>query len=301
MPLESYFADRFAASARFADGTGEEPAGPVSPPVPAGVTTAEVSIPGPHGEIRLITYRPDGPVTAGLLWAHGGGFRHGSIDMPEAHWVSAELARRTGASVISVDYRLAVGGVRYPVPLDDVHAAWSWWCARDDRPDRLVAGGASAGAALALGVAMRARDAGDRTPDELLLAYPFTHFPNPDPGAEAAAALAGALPPEARFTPAGIEDMVRNYVGRISDLPPEALPGAARLDGLPPVRVVLSEYDDLRSSGELLVRQVGEAGGEASAYLARGVPHGHLNHPVEVSGTTGSLDFLAAALTGALV
>jgi acetyl esterase len=67
------------------------------------------------------------------------------------------------------------------------------------------------------------------------------------------------------------------------------------------VRVVLSEYDDLRSSGELLARQVGEAGGEASTYLARGVPHGHLNHPVEVPGTTGSLDFLAAALTGALV
>jgi len=292
MPLDAFHAGRLAALDRFRLGTGPEPSPPVCPPVPAGMVTGEIDIVGPHGRIPLLTYRPAGPVTSALLWAHGGGFRHGSASMPEGHWVSAELAARAGAYVVSVDYRLAVGGVRYPVPLDDVHAAWEWLVSAADLPEKRAIGGASAGAALALATALRT---GVR-PAEILLAYPFTHFPNPAADAGPAAELAAELPPVAHFTAAGIEDMVRNYVGRISDLPPDALPGAARLAGLPPVRIVLSEYDYLRTSGELLARQLGEAGVEVSVFLARGAPHGHLNQPADLPGTTGSLDFFAAAL-----
>jgi acetyl esterase/lipase len=293
MPIERFHADRLAALERFRTGAGPEPAPPVSPPAPAGVITGEIGIPGPHGPIRLRTYRPDGPPAAALLWAHGGGFRHGSADMPEGDWVSAQLAARAAAYVVSVDYRLATGGVRYPVPLDDVSAAWSWFAEAADLPPRRAIGGASAGAALALAAAVRARDTGRPVPDALLLAYPFAHFPNPAADADLAAALSEALPPVARFTAAGIEDMVRNYVGRISDLPPDALPGAARLTGLPPAWIVLSEYDDLRTSGELLARQLDSA----TVYLAEGMPHGHLNHPSDLPGAAGSLDFFAAALS----
>ncbi|GIF17485.1 acetyl esterase/lipase [Actinoplanes tereljensis] len=292
MPLDSFHADRLAALERFRLGTGPEPAPPVSPPAPAGVITGEISIPGPHGPIRLRTYRPAGPPVAALLWAHGGGFRHGTIEMPEGDWVSAQLAARAGAYVVSVDYRLATGGVRYPVPLDDVSAAWTWFVGAADLPARRAIGGASAGAALALAATLRARDAGRPVPDALLLAYPFAHFPNPAADAELAAELSAALPPVARFTAAGVEDMVRNYVGRISCLPPEALPGAARLTGLPPAWILLSEYDDLRTSGELLARQLDSA----TLFLAEGAPHGHLNQPVSLPGTEGSLDFFAAAL-----
>ncbi|GIM96276.1 alpha/beta hydrolase fold domain-containing protein [Paractinoplanes toevensis] len=306
MPIERFHADRLAALERFRTGAGPEPAPPVSPPAPAGVITGEISIPGPHGPIRLRTYRPDGPPAglapgsagppagpgSALLWAHGGGFRHGSADMPEGDWVSAQLAARAGAYVVSVDYRLATEGVRYPVPLDDVFAAWTWFTGAADLPDRRAIGGASAGAALALAATLRARDAGGPVPDALLLAYPFAHFPNPAADADLAAALSEALPPGARFTAAGIEDMVRNYVGRISDLPPDALPGAARLTGLPPAWILLSEYDDLRTSGELLARQLDSA----TVFVAEGAPHGHLNHPADLPGTTGSLSFFAAAL-----
>ncbi|MEU4240399.1 alpha/beta hydrolase fold domain-containing protein [Actinoplanes sp. NPDC026619] len=292
MPLDQHHAERLAARERFLTGAGPEPAPPVSPPAPAGVVIGEISIPGPHGPISLRTYRPDRRPAAALLWAHGGGFRHGTLDMPEADWVSATLAA-AGAYVVSVDYRLAVGGVRYPVPLDDVHAAWLWLVAAVDLPARRAIGGASAGAALALAAALRARDAGLPVPDALLLAYPFTHFPNPAADAELAASLSASLPPGARFTAAGVEDMVRNYVGRITDLPPDALPGAARLTGLPPVHLVLSEYDDLRTSGELLARQLASCDVAVSCYLARGMPHGHLNQP---AGETGSLAFFASAL-----
>ena len=100
-------------------------------------------------------YRPPGAASRevpGLLWMHGGAFVAGDLDMPEAHVVSAELASR-GAIVVSVDYRLATATVRYPVPLDDVHAAWGWFAdVTDDLgtdPRQLAIGGASAGANLA--------------------------------------------------------------------------------------------------------------------------------------------------------
>jgi acetyl esterase len=156
-------------------------------------------------------------------------------------------------------------------------------------------GGASAGAALALATAIRARDDGRRQPDALLLAYPFAHFPNPALDDEAGAEMQ-TLPGYLRMPPADVEDMVRDYVGRISDLPADALPGAARLTGLPPAHLVLSEYDELRASGELLERQLREVGVAARSYLARGMLHGHLNWAVNLPPIDESLDFFAEAL-----
>src|ERR687897_3032068 len=89
------------------------------------------------------------PTGAGLVWAHGGGFAGGALDMPEADSVAHALTAR-GVTVVSVDYRLAGEGCRYPAPSDDVLAAWSWALQNSARlridPARLALGGASAGA-----------------------------------------------------------------------------------------------------------------------------------------------------------
>lgn len=261
-----------------------------------GVTVEDTAIDGPHGPIPLRLYRPEGGATGALLWCHGGGFRHGDLDMHEAHVVSIELARRAGVAVASVDYRLADGTTKYPVPIDDVHAAWNWWCEQPLPEGASIAlGGASAGAALALSTALRTRDTGGRPADAILLAYPFTHYPNP--------ALSPAMSVEMnalpfRFEPEGVEEMVRNYVGRISDVPPDALPGAARLDGLPPTRIVISEYDDLRASAELLERQFREVGVPVESYLALGMTHGHLSHSPALAEVGHSLDFFVKGLQG---
>ncbi|THV42487.1 alpha/beta hydrolase [Glycomyces buryatensis] len=259
-----------------------------------GISVEDTAIDGPHGPIPLRTYRPEGTVNGALLWMHGGGFLHGDLDMPEGHVVSLELARRAGVLVVSVDYRLAGDGVYYPVPIDDVHTAWDWLCGQDLPAGVPIAiGGASAGGALALSTALRARDTDSRPADALLLAYPFAHFPNPVLSAAMSAEMA-AVP--FRFDTDGIEHMVRNYVGRISDVPPDALPGAARLDGLPSTRIVVSEYDDLRASAELLERQLSEVGVPVESYLAPGMVHGHLNHAPILAPIEASLDFFAKAL-----
>lgn len=256
-------------------------------------------IPGPHGEIDVRLYRPRSEPRRALVWAHGGGFVSGDLDMPEAHQVAAELAARADAFVMSVGYRRAQDGIRYPVPIDDVHAAWLWFTGAQNAerlPSGPVAlGGASAGAALVLSTAIRLRDAGGRVPDALLLAYPFAHFPNPALDDETAAEML-KLPAMLRFTSDEIEGMVRNYVGRLSDLPPDALPGAARLAGLPRTALLLAEYDDLRASGDLLAKQLAEVDVPVRTYRAAGMLHGHLNRSASLKEVDRSLDFFAESL-----
>ncbi|WP_051393388.1 alpha/beta hydrolase [Glycomyces arizonensis] len=309
MPVHEYFTemyrgmDRARASGRtdeereaLAERFLREYQGHDEPWDATGVQVEDTAIAGPHGPIPLRAYRPEGPIRGAALWAHGGGFVHGDLDMPEAHVVSLEIARRAGVFTVSVDYRLARNGVRHPVPIDDVHAAWTWLCGEETARGLPIAiGGASAGGALALAAALRARDTGPRPADALLLAYPFAHYPNPALDPQVSAEMA-AIP--ARFPTESIENMVRSYVGRISDLPPDALPGAARLDGLPPTRILLSEYDDLRASGELLERQLTELGVPVESHLAPGMTHGHLNHLPRLPAIDASLDFLAGGLTG---
>jgi acetyl esterase/lipase len=277
-------------------------ADPAEPVVPD-VDIDDRAIPGPHGDIGIRIYRPRGEARRALMWLHGGGFSGGDLDMLEGHLVSAELADRADALVVSVDYRRADGTIHYPVPVDDVHAAWLWLTGDEGSallpsPAGAIAlGGASAGGALALSAAIRLRDQHERTPDRLLLAYPFAHFPVPALDDETAAVML-ALPPMARSTIEGIENMVRNYVGRITALPPEAMPGAAKLDGLPPTAIALSEYDDLRPSGDLLAKQLEETGVSVSTYVAAGMLHGHLNRAPSLKPVDLTLDFFASVLAG---
>ncbi|NQX29221.1 alpha/beta hydrolase fold domain-containing protein [Microbacteriaceae bacterium VKM Ac-2854] len=258
---------------------------------PHGIDIADLAIPGPHGLIPLRRYVPRTATTTALLWVHGGGFGAGGLDWPESHVVSAELAARANTVVVAVDYRLARPGQRYPIPLDDVVAAWQWLAV--EYPDaRLALGGASAGAALALASARR-------TPERvrtLLLAYPFAHFPVPALD-DATAAEMRELPARLRFTPADIEAMVANYVGRLHTVPELALPGAAPIPAAHPETYALNaEYDDLRPSGELLVRQLKDAGAPVHERLEPGVLHGHLNRHPGAPGVDASLDWFAAAL-----
>lgn len=262
---------------------------------PAEVTISDDSVPGPAGAVPIRVYHPATESAPPLVWLHGGGFVAGDLDSPEAHMVAGELASRAGCTVYSVAYRLSGGDVRYPEPVDDVEAVWDWLTRVPHALGAPAIGGASAGAAIAVSTALRLRDGHAIGPRALLLAYPFVHFPTPATSFEIGDELA-LVPRLLRFTPTSIEDMVRAYVGRLTDLPREALPGAADLSGLPSTAVLISELDDLGPSGDLLVRQLEEIGVPVQKYIARGVPHGHLNWPPSVGEVERSLDFLAAAL-----
>ncbi|WP_198153999.1 alpha/beta hydrolase [Catenuloplanes japonicus] len=271
MPLDAYYTRHLSG-----------PAAPLPPWVHPAVSTTETTAEG----VRLRVYTPRDGFTRALLWAHGGGFTRGDLDMPEAHTVAGELARRAGTLVVSVDYRLG----HYPAGLDDLGTAWAW-LRREHQDLPAAIGGASAGANLALAAAVRAGDARG-----LLLAYPVVHFPVPELDDVTRVEMM-SLPPGFRHPPASVEKMYRSYTGRISGLPDGVVPGNGPLDGLPPATILLGEYDDLRPSGELLARQLDELGVPVGMLLVRGVLHGHLNHPGDVPAFEDSLNFLAEALT----
>jgi acetyl esterase len=269
----------------------------------AGVDVTDVAIPGRHGDLPARGYRgaPTGTGTgAALIWAHGGGFVAGDLDMAEAHWVAVELAQR-GIPVLSVDYTKCIDGVHYPIPSDDVLDAWLWVAGHEEEfgvaPGQLHLGGASAGANLCAGVAKRVRDDSGPLPASLVLAYPVMHAELPPASDELRAALA-ARPP-AFLTPEVMRDLNLNWVGRealFGDV--YAFPGNGDLSGLPPTYVLNSEADPLRSSGERFGEQLAAAEVRVRVEFEPGTRHGHLNEPDD-PGATRSIERMAAWLSGA--
>src|SRR5262252_4770224 len=124
----------------------------------------DLSLPGPHGQVPCRLYRPDGVGNPPLVvYAHGGGFMQGSI--PSWDHFLRDLARESGAAVLSVDYKLSPE-VKFPVALDEM-VAMVRLAAREGSgfgidPNRIAVGGDSAGANLALAAALVLREAGER-------------------------------------------------------------------------------------------------------------------------------------------
>ena len=271
-------------------------------PVPA-VHTRATAAPGPHGPVPVRIYTPSAATPAGapcLVWLHGGGFIGGDLDMREADWTAREVCATAGAVVVSVDYRLAVGGVCYPVPHDDTVAAVAW--VRDQaaelgvNPARITVGGASAGGNLTAGAVVKLRDRDGWVPAALALVYPVLHARIPAPSASLAVALA-ELPPLFRVAPGGRATLEENYLGGpVSSADGYAFPAGAILDGFCPTLVLNAEYDHLRASGEAFTAALATAGVDVCQVTIRGMLHGFLNLPAEVQPVRRCLDLIAEAV-----
>jgi acetyl esterase/lipase len=264
------------------------------------VAVTEHAADGPHGAVPVRVYEPEasGRSGTGIVWLHGGGFAGGDLDMGEADGVARELASRAGIVVVSVDYRLVQPGIHFPVPHDDVLAAWRWADSRVDRlgvePGRLALGGASAGANLAAGVALRLRDEGRALPSALVLAYPALAAEiTADDGMPADMA---SVPMVLRFPPPVYAAVLGNYLGGAAATPYSA-PALGDLTGLAPITILTSEYDDLRPSAEAFAAAARHAGVPVTVRCEAGMPHGHLNIP-GLHAAEPSLRFLVDAVRG---
>ncbi|BDZ44472.1 alpha/beta hydrolase [Naasia aerilata] len=201
--------------------------------------------------------------------------------------------------MLAIDYSKALNGVHFPVPSDDVLAAWRWAVENADqlgvRPDLLHIGGASAGGNLVAGVVARIRDAGEPLPASEVLVYPVLHPVLPTPSPELSAKLAtldgaGMDPVTSRY-------LNLNFVGSeesLADL--YAFAGNGDASGLPPVYILNSDVDQLRASGEEYGRQITAAGGQVVVELEPGAHHGHLDQPYSAAGQA-SVDRIAHWLT----
>jgi acetyl esterase len=258
------------------------------------VPTRDLSVDGPHGPVPVRVYGA-GPGGPALVWIHGGAFMFGDLDMPEADRTAREVCARSGALVVSVDYRLAVGGVHHPVPLDDCVAVTRW--VRDSAaelgvdPGRISLGGGSAGGNLAVAAALVLRDEDGWAPASLLPVYPVLHPVLPEPTPEVAAEL-DLVPAALRFTPQGTAGLNANYLGG-KPADGYAFPALADPARLPPTVLVTAEYDDLRTSGEAYVARLRAAGVPVEHVQADGMLHGFLNLSAELGPVDDVLALMA--------
>jgi acetyl esterase len=254
-------------------------------------------VPGAGGGIPVRIYRPEGSAPQpALVYFHGGGWVIGSIETHDGS--CRELAKGSGCTVVSVDYRLAPEH-RYPAAADDCYAALSWVAenAGDLKidPERIAVGGDSAGGNLATVVSMMARDRNGPLPRFQLLVYPIT---------------------DADFESASYRENAEGYLLERATMQwfwDHYIPGkekrsdayaaplrAPSLEGLPPALVITAEFDPLRDEGEAYAGRLKRAGVPTTLSRYDGMIHGFIAMSALVGGARDAVGEAVAALRDAL-
>ena len=206
-----------------------------------------------------------------LVWVHGGAFIGGYLDMPESNWVALELAAR-GIPVFAVDYTKCLGDVHFPVPSDDVLAAW--------RHARAHA--ASCSASTPDAVAARRRERGRHADRRCGRAAAGCRRAGARPGwcasIPSSTPTAGASGRDRPGVADGADRAELRRLGRDA-ADPHVFAGLGRATGFPPTLVVVCEHDGLRPSGEAFAALLADAGVDVQLHLEPGADHAHINEP----------------------
>ena len=169
-----------------------------------------------------------------ILYLHGGAFCLGS---PATHRsITTRLARDAGLTVCAPEYRLAPEHP-YPAALDDAQTCYEALLESGVAAHEIVFAGDSAGASLALALALRLRDAGLALPAGLALVSPVA-----DPGLDG-----GTVAANARIDPMVRKDWVAQGLAWYGCPPQDSVhaPLENALHGLPPMLVQVGDQEIL--------------------------------------------------------
>jgi acetyl esterase len=228
----------------------------------------EIRIPAADGmPLRARLYAASNAVLPVLLYLHGGGFTIGNLETHDS--LCRQLALRSGAAVVALDYRLAPEH-RFPVAVDDAWAAMHWLARHAPTlgldGTRLAVGGDSAGGTLAAVCAIHARDTGLKLRAQVLITPGTTAFAD--------------TPSHRRFAKGflleavGIEWFFNQYIARSQRSDWRFAPlEADDLEGGAPACVVLAECDPLVDEGVAYADRMRQAGVAVELDLVRGVTH----------------------------
>jgi acetyl esterase len=270
-----------------------------SAPAPADVISTELFLPGPDGAIRARLFKPR-ETTAPLpvvVFYHGGGWILGS---PETHaMATSEMVRRTGAAVLSVDYRLAPEHA-FPAAFDDAYGALLWvaqsGAAFGLDASRLAVAGDSAGGNLAAAVAMAARDRkGPKIAFQALI-YPALKAVRRVPVVE----------DQGGGNETSISTYVKSYAGGSDKVAafarnPYAMPlAAADFSNLPPAHIAAAGIDAVLEDAVDYAAALKAAGVPVVLSTAEGLPHSYLRTIHFSRKAASEFDAICAALRSAL-
>jgi acetyl esterase/lipase len=166
------------------------------------------------------------------------------------------LAATTGARGATLEYRLAPEHP-YPAAVEDAQAAYRWLLTEGGvEPAKLVVGGDSSGAGLALAALVGLRDAGDPMPAGAVCFSPWVDLSLSAPSLTANSATD---PQVSRKRLAG---MAARYLDGIDPSSPYVSPLFADLSGLPPLLIQVGGAEALLDDSARLARVAAAAGCE---------------------------------------
>jgi acetyl esterase len=217
-------------------------------------------------------YRPDGTPTGVVVYFHGGAFCLGSIGLMDN--VAREIAHATGATVVSVEYRLAPENP-YPAGVEDCDAVTRHVLAHaadfGADPRCVAVAGESAGGTLSAVTALRLRGAVDPPLAAQVLIYPAViGFNERTPSRDAFDGIV------INTAEGAVGEM---YTGGrdLSDDPSVVPLNAKSHADLPPALVLVGGCDPLRDEGRMYAERLAADGVKVEEECYAGQPHGFVN------------------------
>ena len=241
-----------------------------------GVTTREIVIAGPGGDIELTVFAPASPASDALpvlVNYHGGGMIVGHRSWE--HGRVADLVARHGVVGVNVEYRLAPEHP-YPAGVEDNYAAALWVAnnaaAIGADADRLIVMGGSAGGAFAAAVSLMARDRGAPAIAGQLLLCPMLDNTNSSVASKQYDGI-GTWQRDANLL--AWRCVLGPELAYSADAPAYAAPAHAEsLAGLPPAFIEAGAAEMFRDEDTEYATRIWRVGGDAELHVWAGGFHG---------------------------
>jgi monoterpene epsilon-lactone hydrolase len=230
-------------------------------PLPVDVTVTAGALGGiPTAEITVDGIDPRHVV----LYFHGGVYVMSDAFL--AAGLASQVARRTEANVISVDYRLAPEHP-YPAAVDDALAAYEALLQTGIAPSDIAFAGESAGGGLVVATMVNARDHGLPLPAAAFVMSPYADL-----------TLAGGTMDTKRdadplLSPEALRARVPDYTAGHDAALALISPIFADLSGLPPLIIQAGSHEVLLDDAVRLARAAATADVEVTLEITPGVPH----------------------------
>jgi monoterpene epsilon-lactone hydrolase len=206
----------------------------------------------------------DTDATNVILYFHGGVYVIGSAATSVP--LVSDLARRTGAKAVTLDYRLAPEHP-YPAAVEDARAAYEGLLEQGIDPGQIALAGESAGGGLAVATLLALRDTDTPLPSCAFLMSPYADL------TLSGETILDKQAVDPILTPDGVRLRVPDYLAGADASDPHISPVFGDLRGLPPLLIQVGSHEILLSDALRLAARAAIADVAITLEVTSGVPH----------------------------
>ncbi len=256
----------------------------------------DFKIPVDGAEIRARLYSNDPSSDQMIVYFHGGGFVIGDIESHDS--ICRVISKRSGAKVISVDYRLAPEH-KFPIAVEDAYNSFLWVRENNQRfgisKEKVAVMGDSAGGNLCAALSVKCIEDREQVPALSVMFYPVVAIDLSSQSVREYSEGFALSEGISRWFHAnyvrGVQDMLSPYLSPLT---------FGQLSGMPESIVLTAEYDTLRDQGETFVSALKKNSVEATGIRALGMVHGFLTY-IKISKNARGILEMVSSLIGSVL